>query len=242
MAQKPVRRPKKPRPPLAQRLRTDFLTGLVVVLPMFLTAYLVIWFVGFVDDKVVPLIPRAYDPENIFGRNIFGFGLLLFIAFTTLVGALAKNLIGRSILQAGEHLLGRTPIIRPIYNALKQIAETVFTQSGSTFQAACLIEYPRKGTWSVAFMSSRVHREILERTGEADLVSVFVPMTPNPTTGFLRFLPRSEVVPLDMSLEDATKLIISAGLVTEPAAPPPGRKPRPAPVPTGSLASARPRG
>lgn len=101
MAQKPVRRRAR-KPPLAQRLRNDFLTGLVVVLPMFLTAYLIWWFVGFVDDKVVPLVPRRYDPENIFGRNIFGFGLLLFVSFTTLVGALAKNLIGRQILQFGE--------------------------------------------------------------------------------------------------------------------------------------------
>ena len=240
MARKPARRPKKPKTPLLQRLRTNFLTGLVVVLPMFMTAYIVWWFVGFVDDKVVPLIPRRYDPENIFGRNIFGFGLLLFVTFTTLVGALAKNLIGRSILQFGETILSRTPIVRPIYNGLKQIAETLFTQSGNTFQQACLVEYPRKGAWSVAFMSSRVHREILERTGEPDLVSVFVPMTPNPTTGFLRFVPRSDIVPLDMSLEDAAKLIISGGLVTEPAASPAGRKPRSTPAAAASLAPARP--
>jgi uncharacterized membrane protein len=215
MAQKPLRRPKAPKPPLMQRLRNDFLTGLVVVLPMFLTAYLLWWFVGFVDDKVVPLIPRRWDPENIFGRNIFGFGLLLFVSFTTLVGALAKNLIGRQILAYGESLLSRTPIVRPIYNGLKQIAETIFTDSGNTFERACLVEYPRKGVWSVAFMSTRVHREIADRAGD-ELVSVFVPMTPNPTTGFLRFVRRNEIVPLDMSLEDATKLIISAGLVTEP--------------------------
>jgi uncharacterized membrane protein len=226
MAQKPVRRPRKAKPPLMQRLRNDFLTGLVVVLPMFFTAYIIWWFVGFVDDKVVPLVPRRYDPANIFGRNIFGFGLLLFVTFTTLVGALAKNLIGRQILQFGEVLVSRTPIVRPIYNGLKQIAETLFTDSGNSFERACLVEYPRKGTWSVAFMSSRVHREITERTG-ADLVSVFVPMTPNPTTGFLRFFPREEIVPLDMSLEDATKLIISAGLVTEPLPAAGGRKPKP---------------
>lgn len=238
MAQKPTRRPKKPKTPLLQRLRIDFLTGLVVVLPMFLTIYIIVWFVGFVDDKVVPLIPRRYDPENIFGRHIFGFGLVLFISFTTLVGALAKNLIGRQILQFGEVLVSRTPIVRPIYNGLKQIAETLFTSSGNTFQQACLVEYPRKGTWSVAFMSTGVHREILERTG-GDLVSVFIPMTPNPTAGFLRFVPRSEVVPLDMSLEDATKLIISAGLVTEPSAAPQGRRPRPATPAPASLAPAR---
>lgn len=233
MARKPVRRPKKP--PLTQRLRTDFLTGLVVVLPMFLTAYIIWWFVGFVDDKVVPLIPRAYDPQNVFGRNIFGFGLLLFVSFTTLVGALTKNLIGRQIVAFGESVLSRTPIVRPIYNGLKQIAETLFTNSGNSFERACLVEYPRKGAWSVAFMSSRVHREITERTG-ADLVSVFVPMTPNPTTGFLRFFPRDEIVPLDMSLEDATKLIISAGLVTEPTPQAGGRRPKAAPP----LASPRP--
>lgn len=238
MARKPRRR--APKPPLLQRLRTDFLTGLVVVLPLFLTASIVVWFVGFVDDKVVPLIPRAYDPENIFGRNIFGFGLLLFVLFTTMVGALAKNLIGRQILQFGEQVLGRMPIIRPIYNGLKQIAETLFTQTGSTFQQACLIEYPRKGTWSVAFMTTRVHREIVERTGGQDMVSVFVPMTPNPTSGFLRFVPRAEVVPLDMSLEDATKLIISAGLVTEPASPTPGRRTRRATAAPPSLAPVPP--
>lgn len=233
MARKPARRAKKP--PLMQRLRNDFLTGLVVVLPMFLTAYIIWWFVGFVDDKVVPLVPRRYDPQNLFGRNIFGLGLILFVSFTTLVGALAKNLIGRQILQFGEVIVSRTPIVRPIYNGLKQIAETLFTDSGNSFERACLVEYPRKGTWSVAFMSSRVHREITERTG-ADLVSVFVPMTPNPTTGFLRFFPRDEIVPLDMSLEDATKLIISAGLVTEPLTSAGGRRPKAA----APLAPARP--
>ena len=145
MAQKPVRRPKKPKPPLLQRLRNDFLTGLVVVLPMFLTAYIVWWFVGFVDDKVVPLIPRRYDPENVFGRNIFGFGLVLFVTFTTLVGALAKNLIGRQILQFGETILSRTPIVRPIYNGLKQIAETLFTQSGNSLPAGLPRRVPAQG-------------------------------------------------------------------------------------------------
>ena len=119
---------------------------------------------------------------------------------------------------------------------MKRIAETIFTNSGNSFERPCLLEYPRKGAWSVAFMSTSVHREIAERAGD-DLVSVFVPMTPNPTTGFLRFVPRSEIVPLDMSLEDATKLIISAGLVTEPTpAAAGGRRPRAA----ASLAPAPP--
>lgn len=158
MARKPAKRARKTRTPLLQRLRTDFLAGLVVILPLFLTAYIVWWTVGFVDDKVIPLIPRSYNPQNVFGRNIFGLGLILFIIFTTLVGALAKNLIGRTILQMGETILGRTPIIRPIYNGLKQIAETLFTAKGNSFEQACLVEYPRRGAWCVAFMTSGVSR------------------------------------------------------------------------------------
>jgi len=218
MARKPARRPKKPKPPLFQRLRNDFLTGLVVVLPMFMTAYIVWWFVGFVDDKVVPLVPRRWDPENIFGRNIFGFGLLLFITFTTIVGALTKNLIGRQILAIGESILSRTPIIRPIYNGLKQIAETLFTSSGNSFQQTCLVEFPRRGLWRIGFVSNDSLGEIPSRAGEPDMLSVFLPHTPNPTTGFLVFVPRSDVTLLDMSVEEAARVVISGGLVSPPSA------------------------
>lgn len=235
MARKPAKRARKTRTPLLQRLRTDFLAGLVVILPLFLTAYIVWWTVGFVDDKVIPLIPRSYNPQNVFGRNIFGLGLILFIIFTTLVGALAKNLIGRTILQMGETILGRTPIIRPIYNGLKQIAETLFTAKGNSFEQACLVEYPRRGAWCVAFMTSGVSREIRERVGEPDLVSVFIPFSPNPTTGMLRFVPRADIRPLAMSLEDAAKLIISGGLVTD--TPPRPAQPAPAKMlPAGAAA------
>jgi uncharacterized membrane protein len=225
MARRPARRPKKPKTPLLQRLRNDFLTGLVVVLPIFLTAYLVWWFVGFVDDKVVPLVPRRWDPENIFGRNIFGFGLLLFVSFTTLVGALAKNLIGRQILAVGETILGRTPIIRPIYNGLKQIAETLFSQTGNSFQQTCLVEFPRRGIWRIGFVSNEHLGEIPARAGEADMLSVFLPHTPNPTTGFLIFVPRSDVRLLDMSVEVAARVVISGGLVSPPPAAGPAGRP-----------------
>jgi uncharacterized membrane protein len=240
MARKPARRPKKPKPPLFQRLRNDFLTGLVVVLPMFMTAYIVWWFVGFVDDKVVPLVTRRWDPENIFGRNIFGFGLLLFVSFTTLVGALAKNLIGRQILAVGESVLGRTPIIRPIYNGLKQIAETLFTSSGNSFQQTCLVEFPRRGLWRIGFVSNDALGEIPARAGEPDMLSVFLPHTPNPTTGFLVFVPRSDVTLLDMSVEEAARVVISGGLVSPPAAATPAPRPAPEPRPAPSLAPARP--
>ena len=218
MARKPARR-RLPKPTLLQRLRTDFLTGLVVVLPMFLTFYLVWATIGFVDAKIIPLIPRAYNPENVFGRNIFGLGLLVFVSFTTLVGALAKGFLGRRILQFGEQIVERTPVVRSIYNGLKQIVETIFNQSGTSFQQACLVEYPRKGLWAVAFVATDTRGEIPGKIGEPDLISVFLPTTPNPTSGFLLFVPRRDVRLLDMSLEEAAKLIISAGLVTPPPAP-----------------------
>jgi uncharacterized membrane protein len=219
MASKPTRRKTRaPRTPLLQRLRGDFLTGLVVVLPMFLTVYLVWSAIGFVDSRVVPLIPRAYNPENIFGRNIFGLGVLVFLVFTTLVGALTKGLVGRQIVLFGERLVERTPVVRSIYNGLKQIVETIFSQSGTSFQHACLVEYPRRGLWAVAFVATDTRGEIPAKAGEPDLVSVFLPTTPNPTSGFLLFVPRRDVIPLDMTVEEAAKLVISAGLVTPPSA------------------------
>jgi uncharacterized membrane protein len=230
MARKPTRRaPRPPKTTVLQRLQRDFLTGLVVVLPMFLTIYLVWATIGFVDAKIVPLVPRAYNPENFLGRNIFGFGVLVFVSFTTLVGALAKGFIGRRILAFGEQIVERTPIVRSLYNGLKQIVETIFNQSGTSFQQACLVEYPRKGLWAVAFVATDTRGEIPAKAGEPDLVSVFLPTTPNPTSGFLLFVPRADMIPLDMSLEDAAKLIISAGLVT-PAAPAaaPGKLAKPA--------------
>lgn len=216
MARKTVRRRRKPpRQPLLQRLRGNFLTGLVIVLPMFLTIYLVWAMIGFIDGKVVPLIPNRYNPENVFGRNIFGLGVVVFIAITTLVGAMTKGFIGRRILHWGERMVERMPIVRSIYNGLKQIAETIFSQSAKSFQHACLIEYPRKGLWAVAFVSTETSGEIRHRAGE-DLVSVFLPTTPNPTSGFLLFVPRRDIRYLDMSVEEAAKLIISAGLVEPP--------------------------
>jgi uncharacterized membrane protein len=221
MTRKPVRRRKiPPKPSLLQRMRSDFLTGLVVVLPVFLTVYLVWATIGFIDAKVVPLIPHRYNPENVFGRNIFGFGVVVFLVFTTLVGAMTKGFIGRRVLQWGEGIVERMPIVRSIYNGLKQIAETIFSQSGNSFQYACLVEYPRKGIWAVAFVSTETAGEIRHKAEANRLMSVFLPTTPNPTSGFLLFVPRDDIVFLDMSVEEAAKLIISAGLV-EPSYPRP---------------------
>lgn len=214
MARKQIRR--VPRQTLFQRLRGDFLTGIVVVLPVFLTLYLLWATISLVDARVIPLIPERYNPQNVFGRNIFGFGVVVFLAFTTLIGALTKGFFGRQVLVWAEGIVERMPIVRSVYNGLKQITETMLSQSGSSFQRACLVEYPRKGLWTVGFVATDTTGEIPGAAGEAELRSVFLPTTPNPTSGYLIFVPARDVIPLEMSVEEAAKLVISAGLVTPP--------------------------
>jgi uncharacterized membrane protein len=209
-------------------LRNNFLAGIIVIAPIGLTVWLIWTLIGWVDGWVLPFVPAAYQPEEflntLLGRgadnrievNVRGVGVVVFLIFTVLVGWIAKGLVGRSFIRWGEDIVGRLPVVRSIYNALKQIAETVFSQSESNFEKACLIEFPRPGLWSLAFVSKRAKGEIQGRLGDKEgeeVITVFMPTTPNPTTGFLMFVPRSKVLILDMKIEDAAKVIISAGLV-----------------------------
>lgn len=195
-------------------LRASFLTGLVVISPIGLTLWLMWTVAGWVDGWVLPFVPQEFQPEQYIGLNVRGFGVIFFLVFTIIVGWLAKNIIGRSVLRFGESLVDRMPVVRSVYNGLKQIAETVFAQGETKFDRACLIDYPRPGIKAVAFVSSRSKGEIAAQGSAADpLISVFMPTTPNPTSGFLMFVPESQVTYLDMTIEDAAKLIISAGLV-----------------------------
>ena len=170
-------------------------------------------------------IPNLYHPDNIlntiFGQdvaiNIRGLGVVVFLLFTTFVGWIAKGFLGRSLIRVGENLVRRMPVVRSIYSGVKQIAETVFAQSDRSFEKACLIEYPRKGIWAVGFISTEAKGEVKYKAkSNSDLLSVFVPTTPNPTSGFMLFFPRNDVIELEMSIEDAAKLVISAGLVYPP--------------------------
>ena len=208
----PIPPSKKPGP--LGSLRASFLTGIVVILPIALTIWLVWSLMGWVDSVVLPLVPERARPEHYIGINLRGVGLMIFLIFTVLVGWIAKGLIGRSLIRFGESLVNRMPVVRTIYSGVKQIAETVFAQSERSFEKACLIQYPRKDIWAIGFISTEAKGEINRRaeTG-SDLLSVFLPTTPNPTSGFLLFLPREDVIELEMTLEDAAKLIISAGLV-----------------------------
>ena len=207
------------------RLRTSFLTGIVVIAPVALTLWLIWSVIGWFDGFVLPFVPDAYRPEQIlntiFGYdlklNIRGVGVVVFLVFATLVGWLAKGLIGRSFIKYAENLVNRMPVVRSFYSGIKQIAETVFAQQERSFEKACMIEYPRKGIWAIGFISTTAKGEIAERnSSKGPMVSVFVPTTPNPTSGFLLFFPKADIVELDMSIEDAAKLVISAGLVYPP--------------------------
>ncbi|NSX55124.1 DUF502 domain-containing protein [Parasulfitobacter algicola] len=205
-------------PPIQKRgifagLRASFLTGIVVIAPIGLTAWLIWTVVGWIDGFVLPLVPSQLKPEQYIGINLRGVGVIIFLIFTIFVGWVAKGLIGKSLIRWAEHLVQRTPVVRSIYGGVKQIAETVFAQSDTSFDKACLIEYPRRGIWAVGFISTSTKGEILERGGAESMTSVFVPTTPNPTSGFLLFFPTEDIIELDMSVEDAAKLVISAGLV-----------------------------
>lgn len=206
--------PRPPRRGLLAGLQASFLTGLVIVAPAALTVWLIVTVVEFVDGTVLPLVPARIWPSWLNDLTIPGLGVIIFLVFTLLVGWLGRNFIGRRLIAWSEEIVARMPVVRSIYNGLKQIAETVFAQSSTSFSRAVLVQYPRQGLWAIAFVSTDTKGELAHHlNGREKHLSVFLPTTPNPTSGFLLFVPESETVPLDMTIEDAAKLVISAGLV-----------------------------
>ena len=201
---------------LFTRVRNYFLTGLVIAAPISITIYLTWTFVSFVDQKVKPLIPAIYNPDNYLPFSVPGVGLFVAILGLTILGFITANYLGRSIIATGERVLSRMPLIRNLYSGLKQIFETALSQQQKSFQQAGLIEYPRKGIYAVVFISTEAKGEVKEKLqkGKDEVIGVFLPTTPNPTSGFLLFVKKSDVKILDMSVEEAAKLVISAGLVS----------------------------
>jgi uncharacterized membrane protein len=197
--------------PLA-RLRAYFLTGVIVTAPIGITAFLVWQFITFMDKQVGGLIPERYNPESYLPFSVPGLGLLIMLAFLTLVGFLAAGLAGRTLVRIGERLLSRMPIVRSVYGTLKQIFETVLAQSSRSFREVVLVEYPRRGVGAIAFVTGS-SRDETSSSAEEELVHVFLPTTPNPTSGFLLFVPRKDLVHLDMTVEEGMKLVISGGIV-----------------------------
>jgi len=198
---------------VAGRIRNYFLTGLVVAGPVLITAYLTWSFVTWVDNLVQPFIPPTYRPETYLPWPVPGTGLVIAIIALTLLGFLTANLVGRSLVELGEGLLNRMPIVRPIYKTMKQIFETLFSKEGSSFRKVALAEFPAPGMWSLVFISQPPNAELASKLPEGEHVSCFLPCTPNPTTGFFFYVKRSELIDLDISVENAMTLLISAGMV-----------------------------
>ncbi|WP_299360885.1 DUF502 domain-containing protein [uncultured Paracoccus sp.] len=216
----PRRRPRGPRRTQLGTLRASFLTGLAVMLPIALTVWLFWSLTGWMDSWVLPMVPMRWHPETWLGVNPRGVGVIIFLLFTVIVGWIAKGFIGRSLIRSGERLLDRVPIVRSVYGGLKQISETLLSQGDEKFDNACLVEYPRKGVWGVGFVAGPAKGEIAALgTPDNRIMAVFVPTTPNPTSGFLLYVPELDLTYLEMGVEDAAKLIISGGLVYPSSAP-----------------------
>src|SRR5689334_7133953 len=218
---------------LMARFRNYFLTGLIVAGPILITLYLTWWFVTWVDGLVRPFVPILYRPETYLPFGIPGAGLIVVVFALTLLGFLAANLIGRTLVDLGERLLGRMPVVRAIYRSLKQVFETLFSGKGSSFRRVGLVEFPSPGMWSIVLISQSPSEEVAERIpGEEEHISVFLPCAPNPTTGFFFYVPKSKVFEVQLSTEDAATLIMSCGVVQ------PGSVPQKKMATLGAMANA----
>ncbi|MGB0748109.1 MAG: DUF502 domain-containing protein [Magnetospiraceae bacterium] len=200
---------------LSARLRAYFLTGILVTAPMVITFYLAWLLVDFVDSTIKPLIPVKYNPDSYLPFSLPGIGVLLLAIVLTLVGMLTAGFIGRVLFKAGESVIAEMPVVRSVYGAVKQILETVLAQQSAAFREAVLVEYPRRGLWAIAFITGRTKGEVQNLT-EEEVINIFLPTTPNPTSGFLLFVPAKDLVPLSMTVEEAIKMVISGGIVTPP--------------------------
>src|ERR1700675_1247717 len=197
----------KPAPGAVSRIRNYFLTGLIVAGPVAVTLWLIWWFVTWVDNLVRPFIPVTYRPETYLPVHIPGLGLIIAFVALTLLGFLTANLVGRKFVDLGESLLSRMPIVRPIYRTTKQIFQTLFSSSESSFRRVGLVEFPAPGMWSLVFLTQPPSPVIATHLPHTEHVSAFLPCTPNPTTGFFFYVPRDDVIDLDISVEQAMSLL-----------------------------------
>jgi len=205
----------RPRSPWRVRIRAYFLAGVLVTAPISLTLYLAWLFISFIDTQVSAILPPNLNPETYLPFSIPGIGLLLVFVALTLIGGFTAGYIGRLLIRFSEVILARMPVIRSVYGAIKQIFETVLANQSSAFRDVVLIEYPRRGVWSLAFVTGKTEGEVQNLT-EDETVNIFLPTTPNPTSGFLLFVPRRDLIVLDMTVEEGIKMVVSAGIVTPP--------------------------
>ena len=196
-------------------MRAYFFAGILVIAPISITLYLAWLFIGFVDSKITPLIPLKYNPETYLPFALPGLGLLILVLALMLTGAMTAGFMGRVWMRFTEQVLARMPVIRNIYSAVKQIFETVLADKSAAFREAVLVEYPRRGIWAIAFITGRTEGEVQNIT-EEECINIFLPTTPNPTSGFLLFVPKKDLISLSMTVEEAIKMVISGGIITPP--------------------------
>lgn len=198
----------------AARLRAYFLAGVLVTAPFALTAYLAWLVVDFVDSRVMKLVPDRYNPNAYLPVGIPGIGLIVAFVLLTAIGALTAGLAGRILIGFGETLLARMPVVRGVYGAIKQVVSTIVSQQSNSFREVVLVQWPREGMWTVAFVTGTATDEIQALSPGGEMIGVYVPTTPNPTSGYLMWVERSEIVPMAISVEDGIKLVVSCGIVT----------------------------
>lgn len=193
-------------------IKKYLIAGLLVWAPVWVT-YLVINFLLTTFDQVIVLLPKNYQPDTLFGVHVPGLGLIIILLLIFFTGMLVSNFLGDYLIKLWEKLLARIPLVRTVYSGVKQILNTVFSSNEVAFRKVVLIEYPRQGIWTIAFQTGSANKEVNSKSGE-ELISVYVPTTPNPTSGFLLFVAANKVVELDMSVDEALKMVISLGVIT----------------------------
>lgn len=195
-------------------MKRYFITGLLVLVPLFITAWVLATLIGLMDQSLL-LLPNAWRPEAQFGRSIPGIGAILTLVIIFTTGLVATNFFGKQLIDLWEALLGRVPVVKSIYNSVKQVSDTLFSDSGNAFRKALLVQFPREGSWTIAFLTGQPGGDVVNHL-DGDYVSVYVPTTPNPTGGYFLMMPTADVIELDMSVDEALKYIISMGVVTPP--------------------------
>lgn len=195
------------------RLRNYFLAGILVTAPISITIYVTWGILKFLDNKITPFIPAEYNPNNYLPVEIPGLGLIVAIIFFIVIGWLTRNFFGRLLVRISESIMERVPVINAVYGALKQIFETVMASQSDAFKEVVMFEYPRKGIWVMGFVTGQTKGEVQSLTN-TETVNIFLPTTPNPTSGFLLFVPKKDVKYMDMSVEEGIKMIVSGGIIT----------------------------
>ena len=195
-------------------LRKWFIAGLLVIVPLVITLGVLNWIIGTLDQTLA-ILPEAWQPDKLLGMHIPGFGVILTLLILLVVGGIASNFIGRKLVGWGDSLVRRIPVVRSIYSSVKQVSDTVFSDSGNAFRTAVLVQWPREGVWTVAFVTGAPSGEVAAYLRD-EYLSVFVPTTPNPTGGYFVMVRKSECIELDMSVDAALKYIVSMGVVAPP--------------------------